>query len=118
MQRPVFLLFTGTIAFFMKSFPWGLAGMVPGRTLQACSNTPLKILSWNVAGLRAMLTRDEGAELTAVLLSEQPDITFIQEHKLQDTHVSKAEPNLLRMFTRICGGEHCAAWAVSTSHKG
>lgn len=62
--------------------------------------------------------RRGGAELSALLESEQPDITFLQEHKLQEIHVPQLEPELLQMFNRVCGGEHSATWAVSTSRKG
>eukprot|EP00439_Symbiodinium_sp_Y106_P086386 s211_g32.t3 len=101
----------------------------------------LKILSWNVAGLRSMLKRDDGAELFAVVKNEQPDITILQastgssatwqllqfhrrklceEHKLQDVHVPKHEPSLLRIFDEACPGKrpYRAAWAVSSQRKG
>eukprot|EP00438_Fugacium_kawagutii_P033209 Skav210554 [mRNA] locus=scaffold2699:30947:31819:- [translate_table: standard] len=64
------------------------------------------------------MMRRGGAELATLLESEQPDITFLQEHKLQEIHVPQLEPELLEMFNRVCGGEHCASWAVSTSRKG
>ena len=78
----------------------------------------LKILSWNVASLRSMMRRDGGAELSLLLQSEQPDITFLQEHKLQDINVAELEPKVLQIFNRACFGEHRAAWAVSTARKG
>ena len=73
-----------------------------------------------------MLKRDDGAELFAVVKNEQPDITILQastgssatwqllqfhrrklceEHKLQDVHVPKHEPSLLRIFDEACPGK-------------
>ncbi|CAE7276398.1 ARP [Symbiodinium microadriaticum] len=80
----------------------------------------LKVLSWNVAGLRSMLKRDDGAELFAVVKDEQPDIIILQEHKLQDVHVPKHEPSVLRIFDEACPGKrpYRATWAVSSQRKG
>lgn len=52
-----------------------------------------------------MLKRDDGAELLAVVKDEQPDITILQEHKLQDVHVPKHEPSVLRIFDEACPGK-------------
>ncbi|CAE7725506.1 ARP [Symbiodinium pilosum] len=67
-----------------------------------------------------MLKRDDGAELSAILKDEQPDITFLQEHKFQDIHVPKHEPDVLRIFDEACAdkGPHRATWAVSLQRKG
>ncbi|CAJ1334080.1 unnamed protein product [Effrenium voratum] len=103
------------------------SGMAAWKRYIACSltssmlNRPeqLKILSWNVASLRSMLKRESGDELRKLVEREQPDITFLQEHKLQDIHVPKVAPELLRIFDLACPGEsHRATWAVSKARKG
>ena len=44
-----------------------------------------KVLSWNVAGLRALLKKDPTA-IRRLVDAEQADVLCLQEHKLQGDH--------------------------------
>lgn len=44
-----------------------------------------RVISWNVAGLRALQKKDPEA-LKNLVASEQADVICLQEHKLQDSH--------------------------------
>ncbi|CAG9467435.1 unnamed protein product [Pedinophyceae sp. YPF-701] len=60
----------------------------------ALSGPSLKVLSWNVAGLRALLKKAPEA-LPQLCKEEQPDIICIQEHKLQEKHVEEIQGEVL-----------------------
>ena len=47
-----------------------------------------KIISWNVAGLRGILKKNANV-LKNLVVSEQPDILCLQEHKLQPDHAQE-----------------------------
>ena len=42
----------------------------------------LKMISWNVAGLRAMVKKDDAAELRSLVAMHKPDVVCLQETKL------------------------------------
>eukprot|EP00775_Hariotina_reticulata_P012593 gene12594-12725_t len=46
----------------------------------------LRFLSWNVAGMRALMKKNPGA-LKQLIATEELDAVCIQEHKLQDNHI-------------------------------
>jgi hypothetical protein len=52
-----------------------------------------RALSWNVAGLRALLSNGTSA-LKQLVEEERPDLLCLQEHKLQTSHVPEAEKQL------------------------
>lgn len=83
--------------------------LVPGST----DNNPFTILSWNVAGLRALFKKTPDA-LKLLVDAESPDVLCLQEHKLQDgKHCEDAAAAL---------AEHLPGWSVhwncSTEKKG
>lgn len=46
-----------------------------------CAAPHLKIVSWNVAGLRGLLKKDANA-LKNLVTAEAPDVICLQEHKM------------------------------------
>lgn len=70
----------------------------------------LRLLSWNVAGLRGLAKKDPQA-LARLLEAEQPDVLCLQETKLQHSHVEE--------MTGLAGlaGLSCH-WNCSTSRLG
>ena len=80
----------------------------------------LRIASWNVAGLRGLLTREEG-RLTLKHLTEEEgvDVLMLQETKLQEKHVAEVEPLLQQALHQpLDGSEWHAAWSCSTARLG
>lgn len=71
----------------------------------------VKILSWNVAGLRSYYNNHKGDVLKNLLEKHSPDILILQETKLQVTHVDEAEA----FFTSI---GYKGYWACSIAKKG
>jgi len=72
----------------------------------AGSSPALRLVSWNVNGLRALLRRPE--PLALLLASERPHVLCLQETKLQDMHVAAVERDLqvlpsksARFFSRV-----------------
>mmetsp|Transcript_26340 Transcript_26340/g.74028 ORF Transcript_26340/g.74028 Transcript_26340/m.74028 type:complete len:313 (+) Transcript_26340:226-1164(+) len=57
------------------------------------SSGGVTVLTWNVAGLRALVRKDPDA-LANLLRSEKPDVLCLQETKLQEIHVSAIEDAL------------------------
>lgn len=53
----------------------------------------LRVLSWNVAGLRALLKKHPDA-LQNLVSTQQADVLCIQEHKLQTQHVQEVQATL------------------------
>lgn len=74
----------------------------------------MKVMAWNVAGLRGLLKKDDGAALKKLVEAEQPDILCLQEHKLQDSHTTEVEAQVKALLPSY-GSCH---WAVSTAKKG
>ena len=54
---------------------------IPGGT------KTFKAISWNVAGLRALMEK-QPEMFRRIVDAEQPDVIALQEHKLQETHVA------------------------------
>ncbi|EOD29172.1 hypothetical protein EMIHUDRAFT_99628 [Emiliania huxleyi CCMP1516] len=77
----------------------------------------LRAASWNVAGLRGLLRREEGRSTLRRLVDEEGvDVLMLQETKLQESHVAEVEAAL---YEALGGGEAWrAAWACSTARKG
>lgn len=59
----------------------------------ACTGPQLRVLSWNVAGLRALLNKTPEA-LQNLVTSQHADVLCIQEHKLQTLHVQDIQAKL------------------------
>jgi exodeoxyribonuclease-3 len=70
----------------------------------------LKIMSWNVNGIRAVLRKDAGA-LTKLCASENPDLLFLQETKVDDASLEKEVAN-------DCCGLYHGLWNCCTEKKG
>lgn len=75
-----------------------------------CANPALHVISWNVAGIRALLKKDAEA-LSKLVGAENPDVVCLQETKLQDIHVADVEGT-----TGLPGWHH--HWHCSTAVKG
>lgn len=75
-------------------------------------NDSFKVLSWNVAGLRALLKKDPDS-LKNLVQAEQPDILCLQEHKLQDSHCNELDYQISKSLP----GWH-THWACSTDKRG
>jgi len=85
------------------------------RALMSDAST-LRIISWNVAGLRGLLRREAGpSSLRQLAEEERADVLLLQETKLQEPHVPEVEPLL---FGALGAGEWRAAWSCSTARKG
>ncbi|CUG88396.1 apurinic/apyrimidinic endonuclease, putative [Bodo saltans] len=61
------------------------------------SKTTLKIIAWNVAGLRALLKKD-GNPLQTLIDTQQPDILCLQETKLSDP-IEAAKTGVIAGYT-------------------
>ena len=70
-------------------------------------------MSWNVAGLRALMDKHPEA-LRAIADAESPDVIVLQEHKLQAAHVD----DLTAKLREILPEYPTARFAVSTAKKG
>ncbi|KXZ56520.1 hypothetical protein GPECTOR_1g467 [Gonium pectorale] len=70
----------------------------------------LKILSWNVAGLRALVKKTPDS-LSKLVDREGVDVVCLQEHKLQGDHTAELEKSL-----GLQGWSH--HWACSTAKLG
>jgi exodeoxyribonuclease III len=94
----------------------------------ARSNTPrelvdeegrvLRLISVNVAGLRAVLNNDKAAaSLRKLVERERPDVFCLNEHKLKQDDVEDCEKKLKELLPK----EYTTAkihWSVSTAKKG
>ena len=98
----------------------------PRRTVEAGVPT-LRVATWNVAGLRALLRGETGCESLRWLAAEEGiDVLLLQETKLQESHVAEVEPKLLELLDAASGQDASAdgapswraAWACSTARKG
>ncbi|GAB4821207.1 hypothetical protein N2152v2_008253 [Parachlorella kessleri] len=71
-----------------------------------------RIMSWNVAGLRALLKEEKKVDLGALVAAHSADVVCLQEIKLQEgKHCEEALPRL------GLEGWHCY-WNCSTARKG
>ena len=82
----------------------------PALPASACAFT---CVSWNVAGLRALMDKHPEA-LRAIADAESPDVIVLQEHKLQASHVD----DLTAKLREILPEYPTARFAVSTAKKG
>uniref|UniRef100_A0A7S1EZ40 DNA-(apurinic or apyrimidinic site) endonuclease n=1 Tax=Noctiluca scintillans TaxID=2966 RepID=A0A7S1EZ40_NOCSC len=86
---------------------------VMSRGQASASGNAVKVISWNVGGLRAVL-RNRAADLSALVEKEAPDVLGILETKLQEDGVEAATKDLLAAlpdYTVVAA--HC-----STKKKG
>ena len=83
------------------------------RKLHPDGSDTCKIVSWNVAGLRAFLKKAHD-DLARLVSEESPDVFCIQEHKLQEgKHCEDAAEALLKYFPG-----YQMFWNCSTVKKG
>jgi exodeoxyribonuclease III len=73
-----------------------------------------KVISWNVAGLRAFLKKATD-DLKLLHETEAFDVLAIQEHKLQEAHVAEVQQ---AMQQDILGDGFHYSWNCSTEKKG
>ena len=85
----------------------------PRQKPLAKNDRSLRVLSWNVGGLRAALKNDRVAILQKLVKDEKPHVLCLQEHKLQEQHLVEVEEQL----KAVVPGYSCH-WAVSTSKAG
>jgi exonuclease III len=71
----------------------------------------VKIVSWNVAGLRSFYGNSKGETMKRMLETHAPDIVILQETKLQSSHVEEADA-----FFQGLG--YKGYWACSMEKKG
>ena len=89
----------------------------PRRSASPSPST-LRVVSWNIAGLRGLLKREEGVRSLRELVDvEGADVLMLQETKLQEMHVEAVEAQLLDALGQPRGTWR-AAWACSTARKG
>jgi len=74
----------------------------------------LKLLSVNVAGLRAVLAGDKGAVLRTLVEREAPHVLCLNEHKLKEEDVVDVEAQMRELLPAY-GTVH---WSCSTAKKG
>ena len=74
-----------------------------------------KAISWNVAGLRALLANGNVAALQRLVSEEDPDALILSEHKLQEKHVAAAEAQLREALPPAYGAFY---WSISTVKAG
>jgi len=95
-----------------KKVEWPPGPLYDPETMRPprCESPALHIISWNVAGLRALTSKDPGA-LARLVEAEAPDVICLQETKLQDVHVDASQA-----VTGLDGWHH--HWHCSTAVKG
>ena len=77
-------------------------------------NDEIKIISANVAGLRGLLnSEDKKSKFLKLMNVEKPDIIALQEHKLQEQHVTVEGQNMKELFP-----DYKQYWTCSTNKKG
>ena len=85
------------------------------------NSAPLRIASWNVAGLRGLLggkNSEQGREALRQLVGAGGvDVLLLQETKLQQMHITDVEAHLFEACA-IEAGAWRAAWACSAARKG
>ena len=80
---------------------------IPGGT------KTFKAISWNVAGLRALIEK-QPEMFRKIVDAEQPDVIALQEHKLQDAHVE----DLTKKLKALLPEYPTVTFACSTVKKG
>ena len=74
----------------------------------------IRVISWNVAGLRGLLNKEGGISCLQTFVSKyNPHIFFMQEHKLQEIHVADIETTLRDILPH-----YHSYWSCSTGKKG
>ena len=74
----------------------------------------LKIISFNVAGLRGLLNSvDKKTNFLSIIHEENPDVIALQEHKLQEVHVDSEGQVMKELLPN-----YQQFWACSTEKKG
>ena len=74
-------------------------GETPAPAAAPAGGTSLRILSTNVAGLRAVLgNEDKRAAFASLVTKNEPDVLCLQEHKLQEAHVDDIKADLKKLL--------------------
>lgn len=77
----------------------------------------VRLATWNVAGLRALLRNERGVDSLRRLATDC-DVVLLQETKLQEMHVASVEAELLDVLSTGTSMPWRAAWASSTARLG
>ncbi len=78
-----------------SSIPRPLIERIP---TPSSSGYAVKIITANVAGLRALLKGDKRDGLAKLVSEESPDILCVQEHKLQESHVDDVKADVEKLL--------------------
>jgi len=87
----------------------------PRELEPATGSRTLRLISVNVAGLRAVLAGEKAKTLAALVEREKPDVLCINEHKLKEEDVASAEEQLRELLPKEYATMH---WTCSTAKKG
>jgi hypothetical protein len=94
--------------------PYDAALMRKPDNVKGSGSDSRKIVSWNVAGLRAFLKKAVD-DLKLLNEKESFDVLLLQEHKLQEAHIDEIRRVL---ESEVFGEEWHYYWNCSTEKKG
>ena len=87
----------------------------PRAPAPAAGAQVLKILSVNVAGLRAVFNDETKiATLKGLIEGERPDVLAINEHKLQESHVEEMRPRMAELLPGFAQHWTCSGVEAGT----
>lgn len=90
--------------------------LTPRELEPAQGSRTLRVLSLNVAGLRAVLNGEDKAKILRDLVErEKPDVFVLNEHKLKEEDVEENEAKLKELLPKEYATMH---WTCSTTKKG
>lgn len=88
----------------------------PESAMKSKGSYTFTVISWNVAGLRAFVTKQPDA-LANLANKYHADVICLQEHKLQDTHLDDPKLRLREHFEEKLEGFD-SHWSFSQTKKG
>lgn len=77
----------------------------------------MKIISWNVAGLRSVLKKSP-LIIDNLISTHRPDVLCLQETKLQEEHVDEIRDSLLKSMNTLSSVKYTSFWSSSKTKKG
>lgn len=89
--------------------------LTPRQLVPETTRRILKLVSVNVAGLRAVLRGDKAQVLQRLVEKELPDVLFLNEHKLKEEDVEEAAAQLKGLLPKEYSVLH---WTCCTEKKG
>ena len=98
----------------------GESGVGAAEVTRELGENTVRLVSWNVNGLRALLKRP--APLVRLLAEERPHVLCLQETKLQESHVEAAAAGLAALAAPLGlsyeAHWHCSGEGGSSGRKG